>query len=219
MNCDLCRDIFISVYHVHINCFLRYLDEDLEGSLQALNPIGMSLLMCCCARSRTHDFARILIERGAEINFQNENPHPLFYVVNSGQLDMANFLIERGSQVNIFNERYFCPLSLSVWNLNFEITQLFLKNGADPNVTDSDGNSILFLLCSNFGRARYDHQKRIFIEIVELLLQFGANPFSQNNKGVSAYSIVENTQYGDLSEEIRNIFENVIEMKEPDFDM
>lgn len=71
----------------------------------------------------------------------------------------------------------------------FEIAEWFLKNGADVNFTDKDGNTTLF----------YAVKRKYKLDQIRLLLRFGADFNKENKQGISAKKLAEqNNQTGIL---------------------
>lgn len=71
------------------------------------------------------DVARLLIERGADVNFNT----PLQYAAEAGDINMVNLLIEKGADVNFIS--YGSPLSEAAKHGKNAIVELLLKKGAD----------------------------------------------------------------------------------------
>ena len=63
----------------------------------------------------------------------------------------------------------------------FNIAEWFLKNGANINFADSDGNTALY----------YAIKRKYKIEYVKLLLQFGADFNKKNKDGISPKKLAE----------------------------
>ncbi|UOE51727.1 ankyrin repeat domain-containing protein [Mucilaginibacter sp. SMC90] len=71
----------------------------------------------------------------------------------------------------------------------FEIAEWFLKNGADVNFADKDGNTTLF----------YAVKRKYKLDQIRLLLRFGADFNKENKQGISAKKFAEqNNQTGIL---------------------
>lgn len=71
---------------------------------------------------------------------------------------------------------------LAAWNWRkLNVAEWFLKNGADVNFSDPDGNTALYFAV----------KRKYKIEEVKLLLKFGADFNKQNNQGVSPRKLCE----------------------------
>jgi ankyrin repeat protein len=87
-------------------------------------------------------------------------------VYQGGISTVKNLLNADRSAINFKNNKSLTPLLVAVANLNFDISNLLLKYGADPNVSRaSDGNSPLHLAAENglpwLGEILMDHGARI----------------------------------------------------------
>ncbi|HTE01005.1 MAG TPA: ankyrin repeat domain-containing protein [Mucilaginibacter sp.] len=71
-------------------------------------------------------------------------------------------------------------LAAFMWK-RFNVAEWFLKNGADVNAADKEGNMALY----------YAVKRKYKIEQIQLLLKFEANFNQENNKGVSPKKLAE----------------------------
>jgi ankyrin repeat protein len=92
---------------------------------------------------------------------------PLHQAVYQGGITtVKNLLSNDRSSINFRNNKSLTPLLVAVSNLNFDISNLLLKYGADPNISrPSDGNSPLHLAAENglpwLGEILLDHGAKI----------------------------------------------------------
>ena len=125
-------------------------DDDTEVVVAGLVGSGGGGLTALVFAAREGDLesARLLVKAGANINQQTEYGWtPLLTAVNNRNYQLAQFLIEQGANVNLPNKGGWTPLYLATDNRNIE--------GGDYPVPKAD----------------LDH-----LQLVELLLQKGANP-------------------------------------------
>lgn len=92
------------------------------------------------------DAAKLLIERGAQINNPSKNGMrvmPLHSAVAGDYVDIAKLLLEHGAQVNVTQADAFMPLHGAAQNGNVAIIRLLLGYGADTSVTAENGKTPL----------------------------------------------------------------------------
>lgn len=77
--------------------------------------------------------------------------------------------------INQKNHKGYSPLMISVYNGNYEASELLLERGADPNSSDISGNTILM------GAAFKGDA-----EMIKLLIQRGAQKDLKNHYGLNA---------------------------------
>ena len=82
-------------------------------------------------------------------------------------------------KINVKNKYKNTPLLYACWNCNLEIIKLLVKYGADINIADKDGDTVLII--SSWYSGNYD--------IIDFLIKNGANVFHKNFDGLNAYNI------------------------------
>jgi ankyrin repeat protein len=104
----------------------------------------------------------------------------LVFAAREGDVESARKLIEAGADVNQQTEYAWTPLLTAVNNRNYRVAKLLIERGADVNRANKGGWTPLYLATDNRNieggdypvpRPDMDH-----LEIIELLLQKGANP-------------------------------------------
>ncbi|MGI9389902.1 MAG: ankyrin repeat domain-containing protein [Boseongicola sp.] len=122
-----------------------------------------------------------LLELGSSIEAVSALGTPLHIAVREGHLDVVELLIERGADVNAMS-LLGPPVLLATRKKELAILQALMAGGANPN---SEGKTAPILVAAKDGQ----------IELVELLLDFGADPnFTANIEGFRA--IHEAAKYG-----------------------
>ena len=87
------------------------------------------------------DVAQQLLARGARINAREEDGDtPLHF---AGSLGMAKLLVSKGARIDAMNDYGATPLYDAVHRGLSEVVAFLLQNGADPNVKDEVGQSVL----------------------------------------------------------------------------
>jgi ankyrin repeat protein len=153
------------------------------------------------AREGQIEAARMLIEAGAEVNaIAADGKNTLGLAIYNGHYALASYLIDVGVDVNQADAERFPPLFWAVdrrnmeWNPGFPWTinddplplaRKLLEAGADPNFFIDNrpesrrnfGGSPRILFASSLMRAAYSGD----VELVRLLLEFGADPLARNS--------------------------------------
>jgi len=109
----------------------------------------------------------------------------LHYAAREGHIDAAKILVETGAEINqISVGDKSTPLLVAVINGNYDLAQQLLEAGADPNIVSDDGAGPLFAILNIEWSLRtwypqpqmFRSQQTSYIELMELLLQLGADP-------------------------------------------
>ena len=105
---------------------------------------------------------------------------PLVFAAREGDLESARLLVAAGANVNQQTEYGWSPLLTAVNNRNYKLAQFLIEQGADVNLTNKGGWTPVYLATDNRNieggdypvpKADLDH-----LELIDLLLQKGANP-------------------------------------------
>lgn len=138
------------------------------------------------------------IKSGISFNeIDNNGYFPLFMSVIKNNLSLVKLMIKYKADVNQqFNNKnsdhiYNGKTSLHIvsYELNYPIMVELLKNKANPNILDSYGNNCINYILKHNGihnEKRFEKRK-----LIELLINFNANPNVINNKNESSYFIAK----------------------------
>jgi ankyrin repeat protein len=115
---------------------------------------------------------------------------PLHQAVYQGGITTVKNLLAAGtSSINFKNNKSLTPLLVAVSNLNFDISNLLLKYGADPNISSpSDGNSPLHVAAENG-----------LSWLGEILLEHGAKIDAANKDGATPLILAAQWQHRDFA--------------------
>ena len=87
------------------------------------------------------------------------------------------YLISKGADLESCDKIGYTPLHAAVSAKKNEIVKELLKNGVNVNCKDNNGNSPLL------------HASHLSVDIIELLLEYGADPTLKNKFGSCAYDV------------------------------
>ena len=109
---------------------------------------------------------------------------------------ILNALINRGIDINQKqkDKQYgYSPMHFAVITKNIEAFDYLIEKGADINAQNINGNTILFSLVFYYKR-----DIDTYSEMINILLNKGADAHLKNNYGVSAYSLAHSIANSDV---------------------
>jgi ankyrin repeat protein len=139
---------------------------------------------------------QLLVQRGADVNKAGDTLLPLNFALSLRQYVTANYLIDQGANVNATTRCGVCYTPLTELSFYAEpdtaaMKALFEKlvhKGAKINAKTSNGTSALWLAVY-LGK----------IQLVESLLEAGAEPNTVNGKGQSVLAVAKQKQRDDVA--------------------
>ena len=168
----------------HTEIVKLLLDHDAE--VDAGDKYGRSALMR--ATWYGHDaVVAILLDRGTDVNASDTWGHtPLMMAAKGGHISTARTLLDQGAYLNEKDNWGITPLMYAVTNNRTEAARFLLKMGADVNA-ESKAQQTALIATVVHGTGK--------IEILELLVEAGADPNIMGNDGKTALEwAVENNQ-------------------------
>ena len=103
-------------------------------------------------------------------------------------------LIQQGANINLQDKKGFSALHVAALRGEYQFAEILLKHGARTDLQDIFGNNPLF-------RVKHDQTA-----LIQLLLDYGCDPYHKNRAGNSAYDMLS------LYSESKGLFpENAIE--------
>ena len=158
---------------------------------------GLTPLMKAC-KLKVSPSVRVLLKNGADPNAQCpprfDRKRALHFAAMVGDADIARQLLEAGALPDRPADYTCSPLDFAITQDKLDVCKVLLEHGADVNENNDDDCPPLLLACSTVN-LRHRHS------IVEMLLQYGANPNYSSPRfsyvGPSLCSLVEYFSYQD----------------------
>lgn len=125
-------------------------------------------------RGRNEKLYTYLLKNGADPN------NCMFAIAWNDDVKAAELFKKYGAAIENNNGEDTPFLAAFNWK-KFEAATWFLKNGANVNATDNNGNTALF----------HAVKRKYAIEQIQLLLQYGADPDKENKAGISPRQLAE----------------------------
>ena len=115
--------------------------------------------------------ANLLYRHGAVVDVQGADRRtPLFAASFHGQVDIIRWLLNHGTDVDACSPDGYTPLNEAACAMQLEAVQVLFDHHADINSQDGMGRTSLYWILAHFG----SNEK--FVDMVQLLLELGANP-------------------------------------------
>jgi ankyrin repeat protein len=165
----------------------------------AANTEGNTLtVLMLAANGGFAPMVKVLVEAGANVNVTasvaagaarvNEDITPLMQAVASGDEESVRILLDQGADVNAKDkttiieddghEKEINRRPVLLYFTNNTVLRLLLERGADPNVTDTDGNTALMIAA-----------ERSDAQAVQALLAWKADVKARRKDGMTALSL------------------------------
>ncbi|NKB64148.1 MAG: hypothetical protein GKR95_19220 [Gammaproteobacteria bacterium] len=165
-----------------------------KGKINAKDRYGSTPLHIASLNGK-EEIARILIQKGAEVNNENSNRNtPLMLASYGGNNAIVRLLIDNGARVDARNQDGNSSLLFAAWQGHLDVVATLISNGTDVNAVDHAKQSALFLA------SRHNHPA-----LIEKLLMAGASKTIITSGGESAMSVAKRKGYkqiiGALSKE------------------
>lgn len=139
---------------------------------------------------------KLLIEAGAQLNFQNKYGFtPLYLTVAEGYLDSAKALLKAGADPFLEDDMRGSALESAVNSGYSEIVKLILQKQMDID---------MLIRLNTFLHTAVEKKH---LEIVSDLLKAGADPRTKNREGKSSYDIAKENQ--NTNETAKKIFQEI----------
>ncbi|AKQ55917.1 Ribulose-5-phosphate 4-epimerase and related epimerases and aldolases [Bordetella hinzii] len=162
---------------------------------------GQPAIMRAVVDNAWEVFDVLAADRRTDVNIQNPaGETPLMYLALAGQTERARKLIARGAEVNRLG---WTPLHYAASKGQVDTAKLLLSQGAMVNAPSSEGRTPLMMAGYSGNRA-----------MVQLLLDAGADPTTQDLKGQTAADWALAGKWGSLSQELQRVSEAAWQARE-----
>ncbi|KAK9873394.1 hypothetical protein WA026_022457 [Henosepilachna vigintioctopunctata] len=166
--------------------FFKFNDTDIMKLLDTSNDCihfkdnnGWTLLHCTVSTGNVY-YTKKLLKMGADVNATNDwGCTPLHVACAGNNEDCINVLLDYKPLLNVKHVDMFSCLHtfLILGELNNEqLLERMLREGADPNIHDGNGNTPLHIMCAQ-------KEMKKSLSFVRLLLEYNADINSTNNEG------------------------------------
>ncbi len=146
------------------------------------------------ARGAIRDYQRVATAESRAKSLDRGGFTPLLYAVRENCRECAEILLKHKADVNLGDPSDVVPLSVAMLNANWDIARLLVEAGADVNAWDWYGRAPLHVAISNLQTANNRNpldndrpNKATGRDLVNLLVERGANPNQQQHFGASGF--------------------------------
>jgi len=124
-----------------------------------------------------------LLEKGGEANVRDKSgTTSLHNAVINKNLEICNMLVHYGADVNAADQALLTPLHFAAQEYALDIAAFLIQNGAVLDAQNKFGNTPLWVaVFQSKGRG----------EMIQLLLRSGADPYKENNSGISPLKLAQ----------------------------
>lgn len=159
---------------------------------------GQPALMRAVAKDAWRTFDALLADPRTDVNIENPaGETPLMYAALTGQAERAAALIARGAEVNRLG---WTPLHYAASKGQMEAARLLLREKAMVNAPSPTGVTPLMMAAYSGSRP-----------MVQLLLDAGADPLTQDLNGLDAADWAEDGKAGELTQALRDLIARRLE--------
>lgn len=150
---------------------------------------------------------------------------PIHAAANSGNIETMRILINKGININSLDYKQQSPLHVTIrgytynfdknhLNKNPECIEFLLKNGANPNQINQDGQTPLMLLMPDFRNQRRLHGARKYnksdlINIIDMFASKGANFNIRDTNETSVFTYISSYHNIEITERMLSAGANI----------
>jgi ankyrin repeat protein len=135
-------DLHSAVFNNNLGLVQQHIDAGSDVNM--LEPSRESTPLISAAFLGRTEIAKLLIENGADLNYQNiEGSTALHTAIVFDKTEIANLLIDAGCDLNIKNNSGSTPLHTAAFFCRKSVLQSLIDNNADKTIPNNDGLTAL----------------------------------------------------------------------------
>jgi ankyrin repeat protein len=162
----------------------NYLDG-LKIKPTALGKNGENVLHAIVTKEKQTGIITYFLSKGVDINQADNDGNTVFMNAASANsdADIIRMLISKVKDINHLNKNGISALDLAVKNNSAEIVQILLDNNANFNLTDTNGDNVIYYLVQSYN----PQKKEVFDSKLKMLEGKGLKLNSQQKNGNTLY--------------------------------
>lgn len=170
------------------------------------NSNGETPLHILANRSKNMEIFNFLLEKGLDVNQQDNNGNTAFMNAASGNdLKVVEFLSKKVKDINEVNKKGQSALALAVTNNTVNIAKFLLNNNAKTTIIDTDGNNLVYYLIDSYSKRNEDD----FQQKIKLLQSHDVKLENLKNSGNTWFHLAVEKNSTDLLAYTVNIKQDI----------
>ena len=164
---------------------LIYIRLRIQNLIEVVDMIdNLSLYEYALQSLNNNDTAAVIsISKELSSDFADSDGETLLWkAVQRKKIDIAEALLNAGANINIPDKAGWFPLHIAVQNQDINMVDLLLRYNPEINAQNKYGNTAIWLAVF-YAKGQED--------IINLLLNSGADPYQKNNAGINAIQLAQ----------------------------
>lgn len=198
------QKLFELIKKQDFDTLINILEEDIDNFIDVnVRDEHNNYLLTYSILYNNIKFLQLLVKKGARIDItDNDERSILFLPIKYDFYNIVKYLVDINKDIigvsilDIRDKNYNIPLHYAITFNNYEIVDLLLKSGSNPNQQDKYGNNSLHL-------AIYNRNQKIIEKVIEYIVDVNSKTYI----GESVLHIASNLQLVDVVKYLLNIKE------------
>jgi ankyrin repeat protein len=170
-------NVALPLYHASLGGFYDLVEHLVGKHPEHINARGglMVTPLVAALRGKYFRVAELLHRHGADVNVRgNRECTPLLIACVDELVDIMRWLLDHGADVNAQNKELFAPLHVAANCGRLQAAQMLIEHNADIHIRNYVGQSPLHVATNPL-------HKRDHVDVMQVLLDHGANPNARDN--------------------------------------